>query len=319
LAKAVEQLRSGLTVGNAALGARGEGTGSVRQQVYDGDTITVRADGNFGVRFLGVDAPEKAIPLPGANNFAQLSRPEWDRFLLDPFADRYPPFEPPLDEGLIEHLRERAGEGAAENHARHADAAEDALEAETLSDLEALGQSEEEFRFFLAFAYEVMDRYGRFLCYVNRRQESVEEPEPRPPSYNERLLAAGRVSPYFIWPNVNPFRRAGSVVEAVVPPGKAADMAEKDPTLRAAREGVKAAREEGLGIYGEDALRLEPFEVRYLARRRPPDRWLVDLSRSDDALLRPQGYREVAPEDRLFVPEEFVPLFVEAGWRREAS
>jgi endonuclease YncB( thermonuclease family) len=319
VAKAIEQSRSGLTVGNAALGERGEGVGSVRQQVYDGDTITVRADGNFGVRFLGVDAPEKAIPLPGGNSFARLSGPEWDRFLRDPFANDYPPFEPALEEGLLAYLRERVGEGAAENHARHADAAEDALEAGILSDLEALGRSEEEFRFFLAFAYEVVDRYGRFLCYVNRRQESAEEPEPRPPSYNERLLAAGRVSPYFIWPNVNPFRRAGSVAEAVVPPGGAAEVADGDPTLRAAREGVKAAREAGLGVYGEDALRLEPFEVRYLARRRPPDRWLVDLSRTDDALLRPQGYREVAPEDRLFVPEEFVPLFVEAGWRREGS
>ncbi len=76
-----------------------------------------------------------------------------------------------------------------------------------LEDIEALDQTEEEFRFFLAFAYEVMDRYGRFLCYVNREQRDAHHPEPRPRSYNERLLAAGAVIPYFIWPNVDPFKR----------------------------------------------------------------------------------------------------------------
>jgi len=320
VAKAIEQLRGGLTVGYAALGERGGATGSVRQQVYDGDTITVRADGNFGVRFLGVDAPEKSIGLPGQGGFTPLSNPEWDRFLRDPFSDDYPPFEPALDEPLVEYLRERVGEGAAENHHEHAKAAEDALEDEVLSDLAALEQSEEEFRFFLAFAYEVVDRYGRFLCYVNRLQRDARRPEPRPPSYNERLLAAGRVNPYFIWPNTDPFRDAPSVAEAVVPPGGAADVA-GEGSLGAAREAVKEARRRGLGIWGEDeaqgALRLEAFEIRYLARRQPPDRWVIDLGRRDDTLLRPQDYHEVRhPEDRLFVPPEHVPLFVEAGWRR---
>ena len=31
----------------------------------------------------------------------------------------------------------------------------------------------------------------------------------------------------------------------------------------------------------------------------------------------PQAYATIAnPEDRLYVPSEYVPLFVEAGWRR---
>ena len=47
-----------LTIGRAKLGRRGDGIGSVKQQVHDGDTITVRADGNFGVRLLGIDTPE---------------------------------------------------------------------------------------------------------------------------------------------------------------------------------------------------------------------------------------------------------------------
>jgi len=40
---------------------------------------------------------------------------------------------------------------------------------------------------------------------------------------------------------------------------------------------------------------------------------------SDDGvfLIPPQEYYKVSEaEDRLFIPEEYVPLFVEAGWRR---
>ena len=44
---------------------------------------------------------------------------------------------------------------------------------------------------------------------------------------------------------------------------------------------------------------------------------MIDLGRNDDTLIPPQGYFQVAnPEDRLFVPAEYVPLFVEAGWQR---
>lgn len=67
----------------------------------------------------------------------------------------------------------------------------------------------------------------------------------------------------------------------------------------------------------DDPLRLLPFEPRFVARRSPPERWVIDLGRNDDTLLAPQAYFRVAnPEDRLFVPAEYVPLFVERGWRR---
>ncbi|MDQ3302315.1 MAG: hypothetical protein M3518_03060 [Actinomycetota bacterium] len=317
MAKAIEQLRSGLTIGHAALGIHGDGTGSVRRQVHDGDTVNVRAVGNFGVRLLGVDAAEISLPLPPEDRFAQLSDERWAEYLSDPFAESPPPFDPPLEPDLLDHLRSRTGSGAAANHHRHAETAEDALEAEMLEDLEALDESEEEFRFFLAFGYEVMDRYGRFLCYVNREQPDADEPSPRPRSYNERLLAAGVVSPYFIWPNVDPFVRKPSVADAVPAPGSAAELA-AGGSLGAARESVREARDLGVGIFGEGPLRLLPFEVRYLARRRPPDRWVIDLSSDGDALIPPQRYHEIPnPEDRLFVSEEYAPLFTEGGWRRE--
>jgi hypothetical protein len=61
----------------------------------------------------------------------------------------------------------------------------------------------------------------------------------------------------------------------------------------------------------------EEFELRFLSRRQPPDRWVIDLGRDDDALLPPQAYFTIPnPEDRLYIPGEYVPLFVEAGWRR---
>lgn len=317
MAKAVEQLGSGLTVGRAALGLRGDDVGSVRQQVHDGDTINVRAAGNFGVRLLGMDAPEISIPLPGGDRFILLSDQRWEEFLSDPFAEGLPGFDPPLEPALMGYLRDRAGAGAAANHHRHAGAAEDAFEREILADMDVLGQGKEEFRFFLAFAYEVMDRYGRFLCYINREQPDAREPEPRPRSYNERLLAAGVANPYFIWPNVDPFFKKPSVAAAVIPPGGAAKLAGGDNALGDARQAVRAAREQGLGLFeAGDPLRLQAFEVRYLSRRRPPDRWVIDLSDAGDALIPPQRYHEVPnPEDRLFIPEEYVPLFVEAGWR----
>lgn len=320
MAKTIKQLKSGLTVGHAALGFRGGVAGSVRQQVHDGDTINVRAIGNFGIRFLGVDAPEISFRLPGESRFTGLSNSRWEEFLSDPFAQDLPLFNPPLAPGLLNYLQARVGPGTATNHRHYAEAAEDALEDEVLRDLQVLGQSEETFQFFLVFAYEVMDRYGRLLCFINRDQPHPTDPEPRPRSYNERLLKAGKVSPYFIWPNINPFRKEKSVIAAVIPPGTANDIANKDKTLRLAREWVRDARQRKIGIFdAHNALRLEPFEVRFLARRRPPGRWGIDLSRNDNILLKPQEYYTIPNvEDRLFIPEEYVPLFVEAGWQRAA-
>jgi hypothetical protein len=320
MAKAIEQLKSGLTVGYAALGFRGGVTGSVRQQVHDGDTINVRAVGNFGIRFLGVDAPEISFRLPGETKFTALSSSKWETFLSAPFVQSLPPFNPPLAPGLRKHLQARVGPGTATNHRHHAEAAEDALEEEVLKDIQALGQTEEVFQFFLVFAHEVADRYGRLLCFINRNQPHPTNPEPRPRSYNERLLQAAKVSPYFIWPNINPFRKEKSVVASVLPPGTANDIANKDGSLRLAREWIRDARQQKDGVYdAHEPLRLEPFEVRFLARRSPPSRWVIDLSRNDDVLIKPQKYFTIPnAEDRLFIPEEYVPLFAEAGWQRQA-
>jgi hypothetical protein len=126
------------------------------------------------------------------------------------------------------------------------------------------------------------------------------------------------VSPYFIWLNVNPFRRAGSITMAVPRPGGAAELAQADSSLRAARAAVAQARRDAVGIYqAADPLRVLPFELRFLARRQPPDRWLVDLSSDAEVLLPPHAYPDVPlPEDRMFVPAEYVPLWEHHGWKR---
>jgi endonuclease YncB( thermonuclease family) len=90
MAKAIEQLPSGITIGHAGLGYRSGVAGSVRQQVHDGDTIVVRSIGNFGVRFLGVDAPEISFTLPGDRTFRGLSDPRWEYFPAKPFDEEFP-------------------------------------------------------------------------------------------------------------------------------------------------------------------------------------------------------------------------------------
>ena len=326
--KAIET-RGTLTVGHAGLGFRSGVPGSVRQQVHDGDTINVRAIGNFGVRFLGIDTPEISFELLD-QGFRPTGSAEWEAFLTDPFQNNLPPFEPALTPELTQYLRDHTGAGTATNHRNLAEAAENVLEELVIADMQVLGQDEETFRFFLVFAHEITDGFGRFLCFINRDQPNRNNPEPRPLSYNERLLERGASTPYFIWPNINPFLRGSSVADAVLAPGTAAEHAENDGTLRRTRQFVKKAREDKKGVFrANDPLRLEPFELRFLGRtrsqgpndeprRRPPGRWLIDLSKNDDVILQPQNYFTVPnPEDRLFIPVEYLPLFVEAGWRRQ--
>jgi endonuclease YncB( thermonuclease family) len=312
MAKALRKTSEGFSVGFARLGRHGDGRGSPGQQVADGDTVTVEADGNLGVRLLGVDAPERALTLPEVATeavdrrpgepFVPLTDERWERFLSDPFADG----SLRLRRSLRDHLEPLLGPGCAANHARYAATAKAALRALVEGDLEEAGGSRDEFRFFMAFASEVIDGYGRLLCYLNRDQPRP----PRPPTYNERLLVAGEVLPYFIWPNVDPFRVQPSLVDAVPRPGAAPPLADE-------RAAVAAAREQGLGVWGgNEPLRLLPFELRYLARLTPPERWVIDLAARDDRLLAPQLYPRIdRPEDRLFVGEAFVPLFESRGWR----
>jgi hypothetical protein len=290
-------------------------TQTLDQAVPDGDTVGVQLDGTGSTRFLGIDTPEKAFEQPLGGGKA-LDGPKWEQYLTNPFGSGFPVqlLEPPL----LAHLQARFGPGAAANHHRHAVAAGDALRQLIQSDQVAMGQTAEQFRYFVAFGYEVFDRYGRFLAFINRNQPDALVPAPRPPSYNERQLAAGRALPYFIWPNIDPFRDAPTVVDAVPPPGTARQLAESGD-LKKARSAVKQARANGLGVFDPaDPLRFQAFEVRFLGRAEVPVRAVIDLSKDDTVILRPQSYFKIPnAEDRLFIPGEFVPLFAAKGWRLE--
>jgi hypothetical protein len=180
-------------------------------------------------------------------------------------------------------------------------------------DIADQGETNESFRFFLSFAFEKMERFGRLLAYINRDQKTT----PRPLDYNSRMLQAGMAAPYFIWPNINPFRRVASLLEAIPNPGTANSVANRESTLRTARSWVNDARTNGVGLFdSENPLRLMPFELRFLAERRTPVRWVIDLSKNDDTLIPPQDYYTIQNiEDRLFIPSEYITLFKEKGWK----
>jgi hypothetical protein len=89
--------------------------------------------------------------------------------------------------------------------------------------------------------------------------------------------------------------------------------------LKRARDFVKSARATNKGVFNAtDPLRFEAFEIRYLGRAEVPSRAVIDLSKNDDVILRPQSYFKIPlPEDRLYIPPEFIPLFAAKGWRLE--
>jgi endonuclease YncB( thermonuclease family) len=313
MAMAIDQTQGGLTYGLFGPGIHGSGPGSVAQQVHDGDTVNVRAIGNLSVRFLGIDTPEVSFTLPGSSQFRSIGDEAWDAFLSNPFAPGWPPLD--LDAGLRANLDARLGAGAALNHAQHAEAAHRALEQAIQDDLSARGLTKETFQFFAAFTREIVDRYGRLLAWLNVNDPSVN----RPTDYNTRLLEQGLATPYFIWPNVDPWRSRGSLLDAALPPGPFRQEADGAGKLRDARQAVARARANGEGIFAAAApLRVQAFELRFLAQRRSPDRWVIDLGSNAPTLIRPENYYTVANlEDRLFVPADYVPLFERVGWQKQ--
>jgi len=288
---------------------------SLNASVADGDTVGVYVQGSGSVRFLGIDTPEKSFELPGQGTL-RLDSPAWEDYLTDPFRPQFGPLA--LNADLVTHLRTRIGPGAGVNHRLHADNAKEALVTLIRSDMTALGQDLNTFGYFLAFSFEVFDTFGRFLAFINRNQPDPNNPGPRPLSYNERMLEQGAAMPYFIWPNIDPFR-ASPLLDAVPAPGTANQVAQATPALRQARDFVRQARSNRLGVFNTaNPLRFEAFEVRYLGRREAPSRAVIDLSRNDGVILHAQSYFRIPnPEDRLFIPPAFVPLFVTRGWLLE--
>jgi hypothetical protein len=314
--KLVRGAKSGAVVGTMGLGRHGKSAGSAAQSVYDGDTLHGSALANVPVRFLGVDTPELKIALPDApDDFIALDDERWQRFL----ANRDVLKRARLSKGLAAHLASRLGERTALNHHEHAVAAMKSLEAFVKEDLTTrYAGDKQQFQFFLYYAHDVVDRYGRFLAFINVDLPNSSKTE-RPLTYNERQLGAGCASPYFIWPNLDPFMKATNLLNAAFSPADVKRVANRG-ALGRARKMVAQARRKKLGIYAAGGpLLLEAFEIRFLARQAPPDRWVIDLSADDGRLIEPERYYAIKhAENRLFLPPEYVPLFARAGWRGAA-
>ena len=222
---------------------------------------------------------------------------------------------------MVEYLKQKTGQDTATNHHKHAVLAERALELEVMNDMKILDQTEENFQFFLAFADEIMDSYGRLLSYVNRNQPTEASPDIRPPPYNERLLKMALASPYFIFPNVSPFYKNKLEDNTELSPLEFRKKTKLDKKLQIAREFVRKARmEDRIGIFDkDDPLRIQAFEIRFLAQRRLPNRYVIDLSKEDNILIDPQKYYLINLEDRMYIPYRYVPLFVHSGWQHEST
>lgn len=310
------------TTGFALPGLFSGKPGTVAQQVHDGDTIHVTPDGNIGVRLLGIDTPEISFAFPGPKlNFVGLEDARWNDFLKSPFDSQWGEFQAPLTDEMKSFLLPKLSGEAGAEHYRHAQAATAQFRELVTKDMHIMGQDLSSFGYYLRFGFEVMDRYGRFLCTINRNQPQRTVPTPRPPSYNLRLLERGMAFAYFIWPNVNPWDRADSVADAVIPPGEAKKLAETDSSLVRARASVQRARAQHLGVFDmSQPLLLEPFELRFLSRRQLPSRYLIDLTSESNRLIHPHRYYTVPhSEDRLWIPPEYVPLFEKAGWVAESE
>jgi endonuclease YncB( thermonuclease family) len=318
-----ESDKSKATIGRAGLGLRGQTVMSPAFAVHDGDTIFARALANISLRFLGVDTPEVAFTLP--EEFTppdQEPRPtlikdeQWETFLSGPFAN-WPDAKEVLGADLHAYLVDHTGPGTAANHAKLAEIAEDTLEGFVKADVTKFANgSNSEFVFFLRYAKDVIDRYGRLLAYLTVNVDKNNLAAAPKLSCNERMLEEGTAAPYFIWPNLDPFKQQPTLLDAVPAPDEMTAVANSG-RLKKARQLVAAARDNDKGIFGQEPLRLQPFELRYLAGKRGPDRPVIDMASNDGVILDATDYPTIEKiEDRLYIPAEYVPLFENHGWQR---
>jgi len=311
----------GFKIGTSNFGNHGSMVGSIKQIVHDGDTVEARLNDNIGIRFLGIDSAEVSYPLP-ATSFVSLSNDRWDVFFNSGKWRNGLNFHA----GLMQYLENRIGDGhdVAANHARHAERAQRALEEILQSDLTLSGKKGTEFTMFMAFGHEFLDGTGRLLCYLNSSITNFDDPivgkAVTKLSYNERQMASGAAMPYFIWPNIQPFLLGSPFTPANIRPETFWKTVRNSSKLKSARKNVLAARVAGKGVFDpQDPLRLEPFELRFISRRKPPTRYVIDLAQPGiNRILAPQQYFQIPnPEDRLFIPEEYIMLFEHLGWTVE--
>ena len=300
--------------------------GSVKEVTHDGDTIKVSDRGNFSVRFLGIDTPEISFEINNDNIFHSTGSPKWINYLNE-ISTKWCEMKDDLGTGLFNYVSEKLSKGSlAINHSIHAKRAENKLEELIESDMKKLGLNSDSMKFFLPFSYEILDQYGRLLSFVHvdKKNPVITTDIGHIESYNFRMLESGHSLPYFIWPNINPFRKESDIVRAVYDsPSDFRTKISDDLSLGRARDAVKKAREDEVGVFQRiveyegvetQNLLLEAFELRYLSRQKAPSRYFIDLCSSSNQIIKPTEYFKYLPEDRLFLPTQYIPLFEKKGW-----
>jgi hypothetical protein len=153
------------------------------------------------------------------------------------------------------------------------------------------------------------------------------------------MLKEGLAVIYFIFPNISPFVNE-SIINSVPCPDEFFSIVNKEgSSLYEARKMVKGADKRGLGVFDKhNPSLLLPFELRFLCDRstgsnrklfsceggeqiynqpKPLHRYVIDMSKdiSRPVLRNPSNYYDVKRlEDRLFIPDHFVPLFKSKGY-----
>lgn len=308
-----------LKLGVSGIGLHGKKVGSISQIVHDGDTVNTRLIHNLGVRFLGIDTPEISFQFPGTHTFVSLSDKKWDEYF------RSGKWKEGLAVGqdLYHHFSNIIGNGKniVKNHLEYAQEARKALLKIINSDLKKSKRSVKSFNFFMAFGSDFLDGYGRLLCYLNSSLDNFksqkDKDEIKKLSYNERQLATGLGCPFFIWPNVQPFLSVKAFSRENVHPKNFWTLIKKAQKLHQARKSVAEARSSNKGIFNNtNLLKLMPFEFRIIARKKGPDRFVIDLrDEGNNVLLKPEEYIKIPhQEDRMHIPGEYVPIFQLYGW-----
>lgn len=311
---------SGFKYGQTKFANRSNSRASTAQITHDGDTVSVSTDANLGIRFLGIDTPEISFDFPGKRGFLGLNNPAWEEFFFTgpDLARKLSKFSPELQAHLGSVLGD--GTGIAANHYFHADKGRENLKKEIDEDILACGKTNEDFLFFQAYAYEFLESYGRLLCYLRPHRDNFEGETPATSSidYNIRQLAGGFATPYFIFPNVDPFLRISNPLDKkIIAPDGFWKFMTKASKLKASRDAVKAAKNRQTGIYDpSNPLRLLPMELRSIARGSKPNRAVIDLGKPGvNKILDPELYFTIENvEDRFYLPAMFTDYFVLAGW-----
>ncbi|MBI1223714.1 MAG: hypothetical protein GC192_00635 [Bacteroidetes bacterium] len=310
---------SGFKYGQTNFATRRSSRASVAQITHDGDTVSVSTDANLGIRFLGIDTPEISFDFPGKRGFLGLNNPAWTEFFTGPDLEKK---TKSLNPALKAHLNSVIGDGTdiAENHYRHAVNGKENLKKEIEDDMIAAGKTKDDFLFFQAYAYEFLESYGRLLCYLRPHRDNFEGETPATSAidYNIRQLAGGFATPYFIFPNVDPFLRISNPLDKkIISPEGFWKFMTKASKLKGARDAVKGARNRMVGIYNPaDPIKLLPMELRSIARGSKPNRPVIDLGKPGvNQILDPELYFTIENvEDRFYLPSMFTDYFELAGW-----